>query len=77
MGYYSDGPPRHSHRSPAEIADDEILAALRGDYCGVLTQLDDKAPPRFTERCVNPIPRRLALVRWADRPRSRRNVDGY
>ena len=24
-------PPRHAHRSPAELAEDEILAALRGD----------------------------------------------
>lgn len=29
MGYY-ESPPRHSHRSPAELAEDEILAALRG-----------------------------------------------
>ena len=29
MGYY-ETPPRHSHRSPAELAEDEIIAALRG-----------------------------------------------
>lgn len=30
MGYYEDRPPVHAHRTPAELAEDEILAALRG-----------------------------------------------
>ena len=33
MGYYDDGRPPHSHRTPAEIADDEVLEALRGNVC--------------------------------------------
>jgi len=69
MGYYADGPPRHSHRSPAEIAEDEILAALRGDFCGVLTPADACEPHLYEPRVI---PRRLALVPWADRPRTRR-----
>lgn len=66
MGYYSDGPPPHSHRSPAELAEAETLAAWRGDYCGPLTRVDDQES-RLTQPCA--IPRRLALVRWADIPR--------
>jgi hypothetical protein len=28
-------PPRHAHRTPAEIAEDEILAVMRGDLRGM------------------------------------------
>ena len=35
MGYYEGRPPRHGHRTPSELAEDEIIAALRGDYCGM------------------------------------------
>jgi hypothetical protein len=27
------GNPRHGHRTPAELAEDEVLAALRDDGC--------------------------------------------
>jgi hypothetical protein len=30
MGYYDDRGPTHAHRTPAELAEDEIIAALRG-----------------------------------------------
>ncbi len=33
MGYYEDSHPRHGHRTPAELADDEKLAALHGNVC--------------------------------------------
>ena len=69
MGYYADGPPRHSHRSPAEIAEDDIAAALRGDFCGAF------APPGDgkTEPCEPVfIPRRRALVPFPERLRNRR-----
>ena len=39
MGYYEDGHPPHSHRTPAELADDEILEALRGNVCAPVHSL--------------------------------------
>ena len=35
MEFYEGDPPRHGHRSPAELADDEILSSLRGDFCAM------------------------------------------
>jgi len=69
MGYYADQPLRHSHRSPAEIAEDDIAAALRGDFCGVMASASDgngeTREPTF-------IPRRRTLVPLPDRLRSTR-----
>lgn len=47
MGHYDDGHPPHSHRTPAEIADDEILEALRGNVCAPVRTLrpEFKEPP--------------------------------
>jgi nucleotide-binding universal stress UspA family protein len=33
MGYYEERPPRHGHRTPAELAEDEVLSALEGNVC--------------------------------------------
>jgi CBS domain-containing protein len=33
MVYYVDAPPRHSHRTPSELAEDEIFAAMHGNVC--------------------------------------------
>jgi hypothetical protein len=34
MGYYdNEPPPRHAHRTPAELAEDEIIAAFRDSVC--------------------------------------------
>lgn len=68
MEYYPDGHPRHSHRTPGEIAEDEKLAAFRGEFCGVLQPAVDQTP------LVNPclVPRQRALVRMLDRPQIRR-----
>jgi hypothetical protein len=44
MKFYEGDPPRHGHRSPAELADDEILASLRGDFCAMPeAESDDEA----------------------------------
>lgn len=44
MKFYAGDPPRHGHRSPAELADDEILASLRGDFCAMPeAESDDEA----------------------------------
>src|SRR3982750_12832 len=37
LSFMIANPPRHSHRTPAELADAEILAALRGEQ--------DEIPP--------------------------------
>jgi hypothetical protein len=61
----SDGvAPRHGHRTPAELAEDEIIAAMRGDGCGV--PLVDGVPPdrmRHIFTCTS----RLLPVGNADR----------
>ena len=45
MRFYEGDPPRHGHRSPAELADDEILSLLRGDFCAKPeAEPDDQAP---------------------------------
>ena len=31
--------PRHGHRTPAEIAEDEVLSALRGEAPDVMSQV--------------------------------------
>ena len=33
MGYYEEPPPRHGHRTPAELAEDEKIAAVHGHVC--------------------------------------------
>lgn len=33
MGYYEERPPRHGHRTPTELAEDEVLSALEGHVC--------------------------------------------
>ena len=44
MEFYEGDPPRHGHRSPAELADDEILSSLRGDFCAMPeAESDDEA----------------------------------
>jgi len=34
MGFYEDHPPPHGHRSPADLAENEMLEALHGNVCG-------------------------------------------
>jgi hypothetical protein len=35
MGYYDEAPPRHGHRTPSDLADDEMISALHGKFCGM------------------------------------------
>jgi hypothetical protein len=35
MEFYEGDPPRHGHRTPAELVDDEIVSLLRGDFCAM------------------------------------------
>jgi len=63
MGFYDEQPPRHGHRNPSELAEDEMLSAVHGDFCGM-----PEAPeqPRSTGEtiCVPISP--VALLPWAD-----------
>lgn len=34
MGYYHDEPPRHAHRNPSELAEDELLSSFYGHSLG-------------------------------------------
>ena len=44
MNFYEGDPPRHGHRSPAELADDELVSSLRGDFCAMPeAESDDEA----------------------------------
>lgn len=69
MGYYADGPPCHSHRSPAEIAQDDRAAVLRGDFSGALEPGCDAEANVSEPLCI---PRRRALVKLAEPLRIRR-----
>jgi nucleotide-binding universal stress UspA family protein len=35
MGYYPEELPRHGHRNPSELAEDELLSSLHGEFCGL------------------------------------------
>jgi hypothetical protein len=62
MGFYEERPPRHGHRTPSELAEDEMLSAVHGDFCGM-----PEAPeinPIGMLACV-PIAH-VALLPWAD-----------
>lgn len=64
MGFYLDGqPPPHSHRTPCELAEDEIFATLHGSLCAMPERFKEAGPNDHTE-CVRRLP--YALVRWAD-----------
>jgi hypothetical protein len=63
MGYYEDRPPRHGHRTPSELAEDEILSALHGDYCGMPARPDETGPTSRSE-CLRSTG--VALLPWAD-----------
>lgn len=63
MGYYADRPPRHGHRTPSELAEDEILSALSGDFCGMPASVEQTGPTTGTESVRLT---RVALLPWAD-----------
>jgi hypothetical protein len=62
MGFYEERPPRHGHRTPSELAEDELLSAVHGDFCG-MPEAPEKTPIRGIASA--PIPH-LALLPWAD-----------
>ncbi len=70
MGYYEGGPPRHGHRQPSEIAEDERLSALYSDRCHPDGDFTKKAPYGKTAGFAQ---RKFALVRWTDGPGGRRS----
>ena len=47
MGFYDDHPPPHGHRSPADLAENEMLEALHGNVCGPwhAATIRSSAPP--------------------------------
>jgi hypothetical protein len=63
MGFYEDRPPRHGHRTPSELAEDEILSALHGDYCGMPARPEQTGPTSHRE-CLQSTG--VALLPWAD-----------
>ena len=63
MGYYEDRPPRHGHRTPSELAEDEILSALHGDYCA-MPALPEQTGPTSRSECL--VSTGVALLPWAD-----------
>ena len=62
MGFYEEQPPRHGHRTPSELAEDEALSALRGDFCGMPEA--PERPCRTGAACVPKL--HVALLSWAD-----------
>ncbi|HEY6088810.1 MAG TPA: universal stress protein, partial [Gemmatimonadaceae bacterium] len=61
MGYYGDSHPRHGHRTPAELAEDEILEALHGNVC--VPGHTEETGPSGTESVRHT---HVALLPWAD-----------
>ena len=62
MGYYEAGPPRHGHRNPSELAEDEILSSFRGKFCGMPASSDALGPePGSCTRSTG-----VQLLPWAD-----------
>ena len=62
MGFYEERPPRHGHRTPSELAEDEILSAVHGDYCGMPADLKETGP--IGTECLRST--HVALLPWAD-----------
>jgi hypothetical protein len=63
MGFYEERPPRHGHRTPSELAEDEILSALHGDFCGMPEAKEEPRPTTEFERVRL---KHVSLLPWAD-----------
>lgn len=61
MELYPNGHPRHSHRSPAELAEDERIEALHGVVCAPPATAE--AGPPTTESVLHT---QMAVLPWAD-----------
>ena len=63
MGFYEERPPRHGHRNPSELAEDEMLSSLHGDFCGMPEAVDATLLAADAERaCLT----HFALLPWDD-----------
>ena len=63
MGYYEERPLRHGHRSPTELADDEMLSSIHGDFCGMPEAVEATVLAADAERaCLT----HFALPPWDD-----------
>jgi hypothetical protein len=63
MGFYEERPPRHGHRSPSELAEDEMLSSIHGDFCGMPEAVEATVSAACAERsCLT----HFALLPWAD-----------
>jgi hypothetical protein len=63
MGYYEERPPRHGHRNPSELAEDEMLSSIHGDFCGMPEAVDATVLAADAERaCLT----HFALLPWDD-----------
>jgi hypothetical protein len=63
MGFYEERPPRHGHRTPSELAEDEVMSALHGDFCG-MPEAPEKPRPADGIACLPTL--HVALLPWAD-----------
>ena len=63
MGFYEERPPRHGHRNPSELAEDEMLSSIHGDFCGMPEAVDATVLAADAERaCLT----HFALLPWDD-----------
>jgi hypothetical protein len=63
MGFYEEGPPRHGHRNPSELAEDEMLSSIHGDFCGMPEAVDATVLAANAEcACLT----HSSLLPWAD-----------
>jgi hypothetical protein len=63
MGFYEERPPRHGHRNPSELAEDEMLSSIHGDFCGMPEAVDATVLAADAERaCLTHFP----LLPWED-----------
>jgi hypothetical protein len=63
MGFYEERPPRHGHRNPSELAEDEMLSSIHGDFCGMPEAVDATVLAANAERaCLT----HFALLPWDD-----------
>lgn len=65
MGFYEERPPRHGHRTPAELAEDETLCAIHGNFCGMPATFDETGPTTDTG-CTRST--EVAIVPWGGAP---------
>ena len=63
MGFYEERPPRHGHRNPSELAEDEMLSSIHGDFCWMPEAVDATVLAADVERaCLT----HFALLPWDD-----------